>query len=687
MDRKIKGEDLGRSYDLQTAVQQPNHNLELARLQEQLRLAHAEIDRLKEDTNITAFPPSTFDTAHATKKLAVPSLAEVKVKKKISDDEDLSTAWAPGGTASSRFPVRRINRISLASDFGRTKLCQTESFSAPRTSHHAPNYSSDMNISIPTTSKDSTARTIMKRQKLEEQEEVSAPGPTKLVSSFVYPPSAPTLHLQAEGDLPPQAEAEDHPTTDLVAKYLRATQPLTIRSPASNARFSRPNFLNPRFGGQEQHWSTVFTAAPCAGRRIMFPTIGMHPHMPSHPGQPGLLFTLSLEVTIPVGNAGPISVFSRKYNKRQGMVWRYLGEYVHEAVRKLKPEQYAVQSPQFHEKWAHNILNSNKAPLPFRLVRAKIALRKFNVPTTAAAINAEVKQKRKKIPLTADEVSRAFERGEQYLNIVRMRCVSYDHEFVRMLAAEEAVWMDSDGLQDTKEPEAQAQTPVSGRQLRNEDRVQKPSEVNSRPSPERKRKSLENGIQHTNDETIHAEQGMAGITTPRTAGDFNYAGREQGGDTRMKHGVYFHGGTCPGAISANGDEGDLDEPSSMSVKTLPMTINEMMSSPSVASARSGAQGPSTAIKDETEDAKAVHAPNTSVNESSSDGFTTDSEHDDGSNDFMDSDDEVESEHNTDTREELMDSDGDNSRFLGRRRRIVRRARRNGGSPSWLRETS
>ncbi|KAJ7726751.1 hypothetical protein B0H16DRAFT_1471226 [Mycena metata] len=643
MDRKIKGETLGRSYDLQTAVQQPNHTLELARLQEQLRLAHAEIDRLKEDTNVTAFPPSTFDTAHATKKFAVPSLAEVKVKKKISDDEDLSTAWAPGGTASSRFPVKE----------------ESIEFPSPRTLDERNVWKSslewiilrDMNISIPTTSKDSTARTIMKRQKLEEQEEVSAP----------------TLHLQAEGDLPPQTEAEDHPTTDLVAKYLRATQPLTIRSPASNARFSRPNFLNR--GAALEHG--VYRGS-------------MHPHMPSHPGQPGLLFTLSLEMTIPVGNAGPISVFSRKYNKRQGMVWRYLGEYVHEAVEKLKPEHYAVQSPQFHEKWAHNILNSNKAPLPFRLVRAKIALRKFNVPTTAATINAEVKQKRKKIPLTADEVSRAFERGEQYLNIVRMR---YDHEFVRMLAAEEAVWMDSDGLQDTKEPEAQAQTPaVTGTQ----------EEVTRKRNPARERR----------DHTRRARHGghHDASSGTRTAGDFNYAGR---GDPRTKHGVYFYVGPWPGAIPANGGEGDSDaaheergderpgwlicgagdlneakgHKAEFDVETLPMTINEMMSSPSVAFARFGAQGPATAIKDETEAAKAVHAPNTSVNESSSDGFTTDYEHDDSSNDFMDSDDEVESEHNTNTREELMDSDGDDSRFLGRRRRIVRRARRNGGSPN------
>ncbi|KAJ7022460.1 hypothetical protein C8F04DRAFT_1402359 [Mycena alexandri] len=510
-----------------------------------------------------------------------------------------------------------------------------------------------------------------------------------------------------------ETKVENHPTTDLVAKYLSANQPLTIHPPASNARFSRPNFLNPRFGGQEQHWCTVFTAAPCAGRPIMFPTIEMHPHMSSRPGQPGLLFTLSLEMTMPVAGGAAITVFSRKYNKRKGMVWKYLGEYVHEAVGKLKPEQYAVQSAQFHEKWAHNILNSNKAPLPFRLMRAKIALRKHNVPTTPAAIDAEVKQKRKKIPLTADEVSRAFERGEQYLNIVRMRCVSYDHKFVQMLAAEEAAWMDH-----TKEPEAQPQAPVSRRQSENDDKdkihcvpgspahsyaqlrivmfrrprnavIQGPSEVDPTLSPERKAQWPGHGIQHANNGTGLGEQRMEGFVAttsverePRVIFTMQRASKAAMQERNMKctsaaapapaqslqpqaeaiwmqptndvemqgpDGLSVAQAIWTNSANPNETQFQADEHKSqtderkweLDAQTQPTTNEEIQYTVdfvAVPSAKPEAQAAETMLtttenKAETEDTKAVHALNSwteSADESSSDGFVTDSDDEESS---------------------------------------------------------
>ncbi|KAJ6509855.1 hypothetical protein DFH09DRAFT_271317 [Mycena vulgaris] len=248
-------------------------------------------------------------------------------------------------------------------------------------------------------------------------------------------PKPPKRRKTVADEQKPRIKADDSAVdlpSDVVAAYLGDAVPLAINPPLTETLYLTRKFLGNRFGGSHQEWVIKFTEAPCSGRLVLFPTSELNPYMPLHPGDPGILCSVRLEMT-----DGPRSVFTR--TRRDGHdVWVYLGEFASEVVGKLTPQQFDAQSPQFREAWGSKIPIPKKKWLAYREMRARIALRKAGLAITDTSVAAEVRGA--DIPVTPDDVIQALRWGEEAISVVRMRCVSYDRAFVQVLAAARANW-------------------------------------------------------------------------------------------------------------------------------------------------------------------------------------------------------------------------------------------------------
>ncbi|KAJ7175141.1 hypothetical protein C8R43DRAFT_943408 [Mycena crocata] len=206
-------------------------------------------------------------------------------------------------------------------------------------------------------------------------------------------------------------------TGDVVAAYLADVVPLDIDPPVTDTPFFSRKNLHGRFGGNPMSCVTKFSKAPFADRPVMLPMHDANPYMPTKPGDPGVFFSVSLEATR--GDARAVSI-------RQNVV-----------VGTLTPQQFAAQSTEFKLSWATRVAKGTKPA--YREMRARISLRKAGRAVTPANVAAEVEELQSG-EVTADDAMQALIRGEEAISVVRMTCVSYDHEFLQVLIDARAEW-------------------------------------------------------------------------------------------------------------------------------------------------------------------------------------------------------------------------------------------------------
>lgn len=135
-------------------------------------------------------------------------------------------------------------------------------------------------------------------------------------------------------------------------------------------------------------------------------------------------------------------------------MWCYLGEYESELCGQMSAEQFKDQPQKAKEAWAE-LLIKGKAFDVYVAMRARIALRKHNVfplepqaledgkPETDEQVaeraksleDEEIKaiKRNKGRKVDSGDVIRAFSRGDEAIDVIRMRCVSYDHVFAQDL--------------------------------------------------------------------------------------------------------------------------------------------------------------------------------------------------------------------------------------------------------------
>ncbi|KDR85968.1 hypothetical protein GALMADRAFT_235162 [Galerina marginata CBS 339.88] len=218
-----------------------------------------------------------------------------------------------------------------------------------------------------------------------------------------------------------------------VRQYLQSAKTLKITPPPLDLQVPRM-FLRLAYGGSDQHFvqyihSDMNPSGPVQ-RRIVFPMLDMNPAMPSRPGEPGLVFASRHEIL----ENPPWTLFCKP--SPSPAVWLYLGEYESALCGKMTAEQFKSQTLVVKKEWAKLILKM-KAFDVYVSMRARIALRVASTlpaedkETEEDLIKAEMQavKNKKGLPVTEEDVITALSKGDEGIDIIRMTCVKYDHDF------------------------------------------------------------------------------------------------------------------------------------------------------------------------------------------------------------------------------------------------------------------
>ncbi|KAJ7726761.1 hypothetical protein B0H16DRAFT_263158 [Mycena metata] len=230
---------------------------------------------------------------------------------------------------------------------------------------------------------------------------------------------------------------------DVVTAYLGAYQSLEIKPPPRAEDAFPRAFLCDYFSFQRQRLLfklkqvDACTLPPAyVGRAVICPTPGPNPYLPARPGAPGLMCSVRQMMV----NGAPWSVFLPK-EMHNHTVWFYFGEYIFELVPgSLTTAEFAEQNDVFQSSWVKSILDRVVDADDYVRMRARIGLRKRGHATTednVAVEMAQIRQKkstnRRAAKVTKADVIGALTRGEERIPLVRMKCISYDHEFAQAL--------------------------------------------------------------------------------------------------------------------------------------------------------------------------------------------------------------------------------------------------------------
>ncbi|KAG6819282.1 hypothetical protein H0H93_013435 [Arthromyces matolae] len=200
--------------------------------------------------------------------------------------------------------------------------------------------------------------------------------------------------------------------------YLQDASTLSINPPPSSTTFTR-QFLSEIHGGSVQEFLAYSTNK---SRLFIFPTADVNPWMPTSPGSPGLLLSSRK------GMLGQqVTLLSRV--QKAPAKWMYFGEYQCTVVGKLTPQEFSQQRQKVKNAWATKLLKVKKWP-EYAEMRSRMLSKKTQ----------RVARSSSSVSLTPADVIAALEAGEEQIDVVRMNCVVYDHEFAQDLTTKLGQW-------------------------------------------------------------------------------------------------------------------------------------------------------------------------------------------------------------------------------------------------------
>ncbi|KAH6893886.1 hypothetical protein BKA70DRAFT_1439759 [Coprinopsis sp. MPI-PUGE-AT-0042] len=232
-------------------------------------------------------------------------------------------------------------------------------------------------------------------------------------------------------DVQLKAKAFSLPPSNVNA-YLSLTPTLTISPPAScpavpgdfvRFAYGGRNMLGVQFVDANRNISSDPTPRM---RRIFWPTITTNPSMPQHPGAPGLLIGSQHDIL----HDGPWTVFCPDMTNKKHKRWIYLGEYESEIVGQLTAEEFSSQEVNVKDEWGKRLMSRSQ------ITNIELYLRmQSRIAGNDAEDNEAVAEEMRNVrafggsPVDKADIIRAFERGEERIDIIRMKCVFYDHVF------------------------------------------------------------------------------------------------------------------------------------------------------------------------------------------------------------------------------------------------------------------
>ncbi|KAL0947305.1 hypothetical protein HGRIS_013424 [Hohenbuehelia grisea] len=195
-----------------------------------------------------------------------------------------------------------------------------------------------------------------------------------------------------------------------------------------------------------------------------------NPHVAQIVGGPGLFFEANSSP------AFPWPKIQRVIIRLDPSHWLYLGQYQLIPEASLTKEEWLPQKPQTKHRWAHKIRWCDWG----RIFRSRITFRRqHGREPTSEEQQTRLDSKQKFDGVTEEEIRSAMDEGLEYLTVWCMKCVGYDSDFQRNLAAEYPAWEERQ-----KQDEKTGETAVSGRKAGENSAIQ----ANEPTSPRKKRK-------------------------------------------------------------------------------------------------------------------------------------------------------------------------------------------------------
>lgn len=196
-------------------------------------------------------------------------------------------------------------------------------------------------------------------------------------------------------------------------------------------------FISKHYGGATQGGRILCrNGALGGGKHVLF--AWMHPwnpYMPSRPGDPGLYFDGSPNLDADIPGSVRYAFVRLSANS-----WLYLGNYKMVNVAQLSVEEWRLQHEQCKKNWVEKI----RVKTWGRVIRRSIEARKqFRAAHARDPTFDELKEAMNDVPgtsnavvnMSAEEIRRAYDDGDELLMISALQFVGYDEAFQRELIA------------------------------------------------------------------------------------------------------------------------------------------------------------------------------------------------------------------------------------------------------------
>ncbi|KAG9315312.1 hypothetical protein JVU11DRAFT_4451 [Chiua virens] len=188
-------------------------------------------------------------------------------------------------------------------------------------------------------------------------------------------------------------------------------------------------FTSRRWGGNTQATFPEIRAEMLARHGLddfMYLNLFFNPHAPQWPGQPGLFFASSV-----YPEAEEWQPIKRVLVRLKSNCWFYVGQYHCIPAASLTPDEWKAQAPRVKQTWTNKVSTQGWGID----IRAKLVLQKRLGRNPTIQELRDAVESENKFSATPEEIHDAFDRGDAFIHSWVMKCVGYDENFQREIAA------------------------------------------------------------------------------------------------------------------------------------------------------------------------------------------------------------------------------------------------------------
>ncbi|KAJ7735115.1 hypothetical protein DFH07DRAFT_754084, partial [Mycena maculata] len=204
----------------------------------------------------------------------------------------------------------------------------------------------------------------------------------------------------------------------------------------------RRDFMRIHYGGNHQSTFPAISEenyTKTGHRNFMYPNLVQNPESPMIPGAPGLFLNAagrSARESEVKWASGTYKVLTRLGTHD----FLYMGEYEIRPADSLTRAEWTDQAPAMRNRWSTKLAKKDWG----RITRTRIGLRRqLKRNPTWAEVEAATETAQKFTYITASDISKAFDKGEERLAVWTMKCVGYDEQFQRDLVRQITDWVAS----------------------------------------------------------------------------------------------------------------------------------------------------------------------------------------------------------------------------------------------------